>query len=248
MSAVEEGRGHLLVDDAPSPRAAVLFYGRLVIYAGDPQVPGVVDLVRSFPFQTMILDYDPGWHRLLVSMAESAGSSGSPTPGRRWHLPADSFRGGANPPGTSSGLDDVGPQSSGQQPVPRAAQLDDIPTLQDSLGWEHQLYHYVDGYDFLDRAHPYVIEESGRIVAGASSFVTSQAWAECQVSTSEAYRGRGLGTLVAKAYLQAAQSAGLTVPWDAANESSVRLGTRLGYEEVREYAVLDGLTLPPKSW
>ena len=89
-----------------------------------------------------------------------------------------------------------------------------------------------------------VLVDEGTIVAGASSFVDSQRWVECQVTVSPGYRRRGYGTRVAASYVHACVRDGKRVPWDASGTASVRLAKRIGYREVREYPVLSVLPFP----
>ncbi len=62
---------------------------------------------------------------------------------------------------------------------------------------------------------------------------------ECQVTTAPAFRRKGYGALVAATYIERCHATGKAVPWDAANEASVRLARSLGYREVHEYTIYE---------
>ena len=56
-----------------------------------------------------------------------------------------------------------------------------------------------------------------------------------QVTTAEAHRRNGYALAVSAAYLDRCYRHGKRAPWDAANQESVLLAKRLGYQEVQEY-------------
>lgn len=229
-SAVEDGLGEVRADDPDSPAAAVLFYGGLVIYAGDATNPAAADLVRAFPVQPLVLAGDEAWNALLIDAYGEVVRRGV-----RYHMPFESL--------DASVMQETGrAEASGERPPRdevRAGRTDDVPRLADALGWEHQLVHYRDAADFVRRGFPRVIERDGGIVAGASAFCRSSGYAECQVTVREAYRRQGLGSAVAAAFVEACCEAGVAVPWDAANRESVAVGRRIGYGRAEEYDVFE---------
>ncbi len=107
------------------------------------------------------------------------------------------------------------------------------------LKWEHQIYHYRGESDFLQRACCFVVKCEDTVVSGASSFVDSDRYAECQVTTAPQFRRKGYARAVSAAYIARCNELGKEVPWDAANEASVNLGRSLGYRDVTEYTVLE---------
>lgn len=223
QSAVEDGLGEVRADDPDTPSAAVLFYGGLVIYAGDAAGPAAAELVRAFPVQPLVLAWDESWNSLLKA-AYGDAVRGSV----RYHMPFESLDSAVT-------RRIVRADASGVRP----ARTSDVERLAEALGWEHQLVHYRDAEDFVRRGFPRVVERGGEIVAGASAFCRSSAHAECQVTVAEEHRRQGLGTAVAAAFVDACCAAGVTVPWDAANAESVAVGRRVGYRSVEEYEVLE---------
>ena len=77
----------------------------------------------------------------------------------------------------------------------------------------------------------------GEIVASASSFWSLDGEVELDVSTQEAHRSRGLAGACVAAMLRDCQARGITVHWDAQNETSRRLAERFGFEVEEAYDV-----------
>ncbi len=221
-SAVCDGFGHLVADDEHTPTVAVLFYGGIVIYGGDPQSRHARDIVRYFPVQPAILGYSPQWSALVEEAHGAALKKYT-----RYHLSAKSL----DPK--------VAREITREAPVCQALQPADYPRLESDLKWEHQIYHYRGESDFLQRACCFVVKCEDTVVSGASSFVDSDRYAECQVTTAPEFRRKGYARAVSAAYISRCNELGKEVPWDAANEASVNLGKSLGYRDVTEYTVLE---------
>jgi len=222
-SAVERGIGSIVADDDRSPGVAVLFYGGLVVYAGDPESPSAGEAVRHFDVQPMILGYDPGWTALLENTY-----GGRLARRTRWVLQSDSL--------SVSVLEEI---ASSSRPHVEAVRAEDVPLLEDRLGWHHPAHHYAGSDDFVANGNAFVVRRGGDIVSGASSFAVSSTSSECQVTTAEAARRQGLALEVSSVHLTACLEKGLSVPWDASNENSVRLAQRLGYRRLEEYSVFE---------
>jgi GNAT superfamily N-acetyltransferase len=214
---LDEGYGELIA----APRAAAIFLGGLVIYAGDPDDPAAAALIRHFPAQPAILDHNPHWTKKILAILGDGVEKSS-----RYLLP-------------HTGLDSKAYRAFLRRPVwlPEPITAAAVAQLSERLDWEHQLHHYKNEADFLARGNGFVIWEDGRLLSGASSFAVSARWSECQVTTAPAARRRGMAQIVAAAYLDSCAQKGLRTPWDAANKASVRLGQSLGYGAVAEYAV-----------
>jgi len=220
-SAIEDGAGTLVVDREADPRAAVLFYGGPVIYAGDPDAPNAADLIRHFPVQPAILGWSPAWNRRITAVLGDRLRRSE-----RYFLPFTTldhtvYRAVlANP---------------ARRPVP--VTTGDFLRLRETLDWEHHLYHYPDMETFLARGHGFLIKKGGEIRSGASAFAVSSRSAECQVTTVPAARRQGLARIAAAAYLASCARQELQTPWDAANKASVQLGESLGFSRVIPYEI-----------
>lgn len=84
-----------------------------------------------------------------------------------------------------------------------------------------------------------VVLDGDKIVAGASSFSFFQGGIELQLDTDEAYRGKGIATAVAATLILECIHRNLYPCWDAANLTSVRICTKLGYHCSGEYVAFE---------
>jgi hypothetical protein len=220
-SAFEDGHGQIIADDESNPKAAVLFYGGLLVYAGNYGADSAEDLIRYFDIQPCILGYSSEWNERIENILGDKLVAA-----KRYHLPYSSLRSGF----VERILED-------HKTNCEEISLMDCPKLQDALGWEHQLHHYKTENDFLTNGNGFIIKSNGSIISGASSFAVSSKHSECQVTTTEAERRKGYAQIVAAAYLNRCLRKNLNTPWDAANEASVRLGQSLGFTDVTEYNI-----------
>lgn len=97
--------------------------------------------------------------------------------------------------------------------------------------------NYPSYADFRQNGAGAVVLHDGNIAASASSFLSFQGEVELDVSTAEAYRGRGLASACVAAMLKDCAERGLTVHWDAQHEISRRLAEKFGFELACCYAV-----------
>ena len=79
--------------------------------------------------------------------------------------------------------------------------------------------------------------KDGEIVASASSFLSMDGEVELDVSTREDHRCRGLATACVARMLRDCVDRGITVHWDAQNETSRRMAQRFGFSVESVYPV-----------
>lgn len=82
-----------------------------------------------------------------------------------------------------------------------------------------------------------VVWRDGEIVASASSFLSLDGEAELDVSTREAYRGKGLAAACVARMLRDCEARNIAVHWDAQNEISRHLAEKFGFELEKTYSV-----------
>ena len=82
-----------------------------------------------------------------------------------------------------------------------------------------------------------VVWKDGEIVASASSFLSMNGEIELDVSTKEEHQGLGLATLCLSKMLEECMNKGLTVHWDAQNETSKHIAQKFGFEVEEKYSV-----------
>jgi RimJ/RimL family protein N-acetyltransferase len=115
----------------------------------------------------------------------------------------------------------------------RRISLQDAPrfeALADSL-----VYNFQSLDDYVARGVGFGVEHDGRFVAGCSSFAISSRCLEFEIQTHPDFRRRGLATAAAAAMIEHCLDAGLEPCWDAHNEISAALATKLGFVRPRTY-------------
>ena len=75
------------------------------------------------------------------------------------------------------------------------------------------------------------------IAASASSFLSLDGEIELDVYTKEEHRGKGLAAACVSRMLRDCEERGITVHWDAQNETSRHLAEKSGFVQETEYAV-----------
>ena len=218
-SAIEDGIGKMVIDNSNSPTMAIIFYGGLVIYVGEPDMKTAEEAVRVFKVQPAVLAYSPFWNNIIEKIYKDKIKTET-----RYHLPFNSH--------DRKATKEI---FAATKLKTRKINGNDYESLQKILGWEHPDHHYKDSQDFIDNGLGYIFEEDNQIKAGASAYCRAKQYAECQVNTIENYRKSGMATAVSAAFIECCYENDLEIPWDAANEISVNLGQKLGYTEIKPY-------------
>lgn len=93
--------------------------------------------------------------------------------------------------------------------------------------------------NFLKNGFGYCIRHNGQIVSECISIFRSKQFAEIDIATNDAYRGKGLAYRNAQAFIDFCIAHQLTPGWDCdvTNKASILLGKKLGFEIAREYSV-----------
>ncbi len=109
----------------------------------------------------------------------------------------------------------------------------DVPRfeeLADSL-----VYNFASPDDFIARGVGYGIERDGRFVSGCSSFAISSHSLEFEIQTHPDFRQRDLATTAAARMIEHCIDSGLEPCWDAHNDISASLATKLGFVNPQPY-------------
>lgn len=102
--------------------------------------------------------------------------------------------------------------------------------------WSKDLVsNFLSGEDFLKRGIGMVITCNNEIVSGASSYSIYNGGIEIQVDTKPDYRRKGLALIASAALIIACRERNIYPNWDAANEESVHMATKLGYQVSHSY-------------
>ena len=109
---------------------------------------------------------------------------------------------------------------------------------------ESLVYNFDSLDDFVERGVGYGIGHEGRIISGCSSFAISSHSLEFEIQTHPSYQRRGFASATAAAMIEHCLDKGLEPCWDAHNNVSVALATRLGFIDPTPYTAY---TLAPDA-
>jgi GNAT superfamily N-acetyltransferase len=218
----EGAMGDAWADDPARPTVALLQLD-FNILAGDPDAPAAEEAARRLSPPVGIVTASPAWAPLLghifgepLGTRQRVGFSSS-----GWDR--DRLRGfiDALPPGFELRRIDGA----------NAARFEE---LDDAL-----VYNFDSLEDYVARGVGYGIEHEGRFVSGCSSFAIGSRSLEIEIETHEEYRGRDLATACAAAMILHCLDHGLEPCWDAHNEISGALATKLGFTNPKPYIVYE---------
>lgn len=104
--------------------------------------------------------------------------------------------------------------------------------------WSRDLVNnFESSSDFMKRGIGVIITCNGEILSGASSYSIYDGGIEIQVDTKPSYRMKGLGYMVSAALIIACRERNIYPNWDAANEISMQLALKLGYNYSHSYSI-----------
>ncbi len=106
--------------------------------------------------------------------------------------------------------------------------------LEDSL-----VYNFPSLRDFASRGVGFGVEHEGQFVAGCSSFALGGGCLEFEIDTHPDFRRRGLAAACAAAMIEYCLDAGLEPCWDAHNQASAELATKLGFVSPAPYEAFE---------
>jgi GNAT acetyltransferase len=89
---------------------------------------------------------------------------------------------------------------------------------------------FASAEDYLAQGFGFAVTEQGKLVAGASTMTVYDGGTETQVATRVGYEGRGLALACAAAFILECERRNMRPCWDAANEASLHMAQKLGYE------------------
>jgi GNAT superfamily N-acetyltransferase len=218
-AALEGTMGRAWADDATNPSVARVHLD-FDCFAGDANSPAAEELVRSLdPLPSYLIVSNDGWPPLLRRVwGDKLGEHGRVAfqPGAWDH---DRLRGfiGALP--AAFALRRIGLGDAAR-----------FTALADSL-----TYNFASLEDYIERGVGYGIEHEGRFVSGCSSFAISSYSLEFEIQTHPDFRQRDLASATAAAMILHCIDNNLEPCWDAHNEISAALATKLGFINPKPY-------------
>lgn len=96
--------------------------------------------------------------------------------------------------------------------------------------WSRDLCSHFENYaDYEKRGVGVVVQQAGKLLAGASSYTVYRQGIEIEIDTKEEYRRRGLALSCGARLILECIKRGLYPSWDAQNPASMALAEKLGY-------------------
>jgi hypothetical protein len=103
---------------------------------------------------------------------------------------------------------------------------------------EDHMVNFESPKDFIARGFGFCLLCGDQMASVATTFAICSKGLEIQINTREEHQRKGLATVVAAQLIVHSLELGLDPNWDAANESSVGLATKLGYIPQGTYPML----------
>ncbi|OGO52558.1 MAG: hypothetical protein A2148_08700 [Chloroflexi bacterium RBG_16_68_14] len=221
-AALEGAMGTAWADEPSRPFVALLHLD-FHLFAGAPDSQAAEEAVRSLPSRATVVASDEGWDPLLrrvwgVRLKTRTRVAFSPG---RW----DQAR--------LRGFREALPEGFALKRI-TAADAARFAELADSL-----VYNFSSLEEFVARGVGFGVEHEGRFVSGCSSFALSSRSLEFEIQTHPNFQRRGLASATAAAMIEHCLDHGLELCWDAHNDISAALATKLGFVDPAPYAAYE---------
>ena len=221
-AALEGTMGQVLVDDPDQPSVALVELDFWFL-GGNPDTKGVDEVVRSVDLPASFVIAGPGWEGLLR---------------RIWGTALQEHTRVAFSPGNWN-LDILRKLSADLPDGLKVSKVDASNVVQFEELAESLVYNFDSLDDFIERGVGFGIEYDGQFVSGCSSFAISSHSLEFEIQTHPEFRRRGFASATAAAMILYCLEAGLEPCWDAHNEMSAALATKIGFAEPRPYTAYE---------
>lgn len=223
LSCLQGHMGEAWVDHLDDPKVAQIIVGDFAFFVGDASIPEAKALLQHIPETIFAIVETEEWKQLIgavygrhaVKLERYAFRKSSAD----LHIPhVRTFLQGL---------------PEGYEVKKMDADLAASPSLQaispDFTGQFESIS------DFIARGIGYVVMFDKKVVCAASSYSIYDEGIEIEIGTAPEHRRKGLASAVAAALIIDCLERGLYPSWDAANQQSARLATRLGYVMAEAY-------------
>jgi GNAT superfamily N-acetyltransferase len=227
--AILEGvMGRAIADDADEPHVAVLQAPnlKLKIVGGDAGHPAAREYLDQLPKHSALFLGAEGWEDLVQSVHGS----------KMIEMPRYAFTSEALDPEYLRSLASRVPD--GYRPVRMDLDLARRLGAEESRFAEDHMVNFDSPEDFVARGFGFCLLRGDQIASVATTFAICSKGIEIQINTRKEHQRKGLATAVAAHLIVHSLEQGLDPNWDAANESSVGLATKLGYTPQGTYPML----------
>ncbi len=220
-SLLKQGIGILHVDDIDEPSVAMLTYKFIIFLAGDPHHDAVSEILDKVPQRFLLFIPDTTWVKKFEE---------------RW---GSKLKSRERTKFSSTGLT-IEHMERILQEMPKGMQLEPLTqyTVKEisdqAKGIINLLFPDLDS--FMKTNFGFCLLERERIVSlalAATPFENGNF--EIHIETDPEYQKRGLAMITAAQLIKHSLVTGLTPHWDADNQPSAKLATRLGFSDPEEY-------------
>jgi hypothetical protein len=228
VEAVLDGTmGKAWADDAEAPRVAVVGFPRIQLFiaAGDAALEESRAFLANLSRPSALVFASPGWEGVLKEMYGKKIVA----------LPRYAFTSEALKVDHLQALAAQLPQ--GYRLAPLNLRLARQLAEEQSRFSEDHFVNFASLEQFLRLGFGFCVLEGEQIVSAATTFLVCRRGIEIQINTREEHQHKGLATAVAARLLLYSLEQGLDPGWDAANEVSAELATKLGYTFQGKYTI-----------
>ena len=221
-AALEGTMGRAWADDPSRPRVAMLQLD-FFLFAGDPGAAGAEEAVRSVDQDGSIVAATASWEPVLRRVWGERLRSHTRMEFDQGEWDRKDLREFMEALPKGLVVKRIGPADAAR-----------FAELADSL-----VYNFPSLEDFLARGAGFGIEHEGRFVSGCASFALSSRSLEFEIQTHPDFRRRGLAYATAAAMIEHCLDRGLEPCWDAHNDMSAALATKLGFVNPQPYTAYE---------
>jgi L-amino acid N-acyltransferase YncA len=213
------------VDRMPNPRVGLIISAEYCFFGGDFDLPESTELAEQLfdvtPLDQMIAIYpdeQTGWFDLLMSLDRL-----QPVSLPRFGIVQRDYE-----------FDQMKLETIARKIPEGMALVRFDEELYRQAMLEHWSMAFCEAFasaeDYLAQGFGYAVTDQGKLVAGASTMTVYDGGTETQVATRVGYEGRGLALACSAAFILECDRRGMRPCWDAANEASLHMAQKLGYE------------------
>lgn len=213
------------IDRFPNPQVGLIISAEYCFFGGDSMLPEAKELAESLfevtPLDQMVAIYpekQTGWFDLLMSIEKD-----HPVSMPRFGIVQRDYE--FDHKRLTAIVENL---PEGLTLVPFDAEL-----YRQAMS-EHWSMAFCEAFaseeDYLTNGFGYAVTDNGKLVSGASTMTVYDGGTETQVATRDGYQGRGLALACAAAFIMECDRRGMRPCWDAANEASLHMAQKLGYE------------------
>lgn len=227
LSALQGYMGQVLVDNPDDIQLIMAQCGDYLYFGGDPDHPQARDCILQVPQEGYLMSLEKKW---MDKFIEVLGSRAHVQ--QRYIIKRD-----------MSGLDREKLKMMHEH-LPDGFTIERInePMAEQLLAmhWSHEYVNqFKDAKDFVSRGFGFAVMHGGDIACVGVTFSLYDDGMEMGIATNPDYRRLGLATIAASRTVLETLDRGWMLNWDAANDISLRLAEKMGFDKSGEYKLVE---------